>query len=56
MKEENRPKVGVTIDPALLKWVDSEVETKRFASRSHAFEAALFWYRKYLEEGELPPR
>ena len=56
MKDETRPKVGVTIDPKLLSWVDSQVDIKRFASRSHAFEAALFWYKNFLEKGELPPK
>mgnify|MGYP002410834024 FL=1 len=56
MRSDNKPKVNVTIDPETLIWVDKQVESKRFASRSHAFDAALHWYMSYLEKGELPPR
>ena len=31
----------VTIDPELLKWVEKQIEDKRFASFSHAIEFAL---------------
>jgi hypothetical protein len=41
---------------AVLAWIDSQVENRRFASRSHGVEAALFWYKNFLEKGELPPR
>jgi Arc/MetJ-type ribon-helix-helix transcriptional regulator len=34
-------KTSVAIDEDLLKWVDSEIKTKRFASRSHAIEYSL---------------
>jgi Arc/MetJ-type ribon-helix-helix transcriptional regulator len=34
-------KTSVAIDEDLLKWVDSEIKTKRFASRSHAIEYCL---------------
>jgi len=32
---------SITVDKELLDWIDSEVDRKRFASRSHAFEYAI---------------
>ena len=56
MRSDNKPKINVTVKPELLKWIDEQVESRRFASRSHGVEAALFWYKNFLEKGELPPR
>lgn len=39
-----RPKVriGISPDPTLLEWVDSQTGPgKRFATRTHAFEAGI---------------
>lgn len=39
-----RPKVriGISPDPALLEWVDQQIGPgKRFATRTHAFEAGI---------------
>lgn len=33
--------ISVSLDPKLLSWVDGQVASKRFASRSHAVEYAL---------------
>ena len=56
MASDSKPKINVTVTPELLSWIDSQVASRRFASRSHGVEAALFWYRNFLEKGELPPR
>jgi len=34
-------KISITIDEELLAWLNSELETKRFASISHGIEYAL---------------
>ncbi len=34
-------KVSHTIDEELIKWIDSEIAKRRFASRSHGIEYAL---------------
>jgi len=34
-------KTSIALDSDLLKWIDSEIETKRFANRTHAIEYAL---------------
>ncbi len=34
-------KVSHSIDPEIVKWMDSEVSKKRFASRSHAIEFVM---------------
>lgn len=36
-----KEKFSVSIDENLLKWLDSQIKTKRFASRSHGIEFAL---------------
>ena len=43
-----RRRISVTVDETLISWVDSEVEAKRFRSRSHALEFAL--HRLYESE------
>ena len=36
-----KAKTSVALDLNLLKWIDVEVEKKRFANRTHAIEYAL---------------
>lgn len=36
-----KTKVSHTIDSELINWLDSEIEKRRFASRSHGLEYAL---------------
>jgi metal-responsive CopG/Arc/MetJ family transcriptional regulator len=33
--------VSISVDEDLLKWIDQQIEIKRFAQRSHAFEYAI---------------
>ena len=33
-----KERITVTIDKELLKWLDSKVDSKLFATRSHCFE------------------
>lgn len=39
-------KTSVALDEELLNWIDSQIKTKRFASRTHAIEFALEQLRK----------
>ncbi|VVB88855.1 Uncharacterised protein [uncultured archaeon] len=41
-------KTSIALDDDLLKWVDSQIEKKRFANRTHAIEYAL----QQLKDGE----
>jgi hypothetical protein len=35
-------RIGISPDPALLEWVDQQIGPgKRFATRTHAFEAGI---------------
>lgn len=34
-------KTSIALDDKLLKWVDKNIEKKRFANRTHAIEYAL---------------
>ena len=37
----NKTKTSVALDEDLLKWIDQQIKTKRFANRTHAIEFAL---------------
>jgi Arc/MetJ-type ribon-helix-helix transcriptional regulator len=39
--KESKPKISVSLDQDLIDWIDEEIKTKRFASRSHAIQRAL---------------
>ena len=36
-----KQKFSVSVEDGLLKWLDSGIKSKRFASRSHGIEFAL---------------
>jgi len=36
-----KKKTSIALDEELLKWIDKQVESKRFANRTHAIEYAL---------------
>lgn len=38
--------ISISIDEDLLKWIDEQIEVKRFAHRSHAFEYAIEQLRR----------
>ena len=44
--------VTVTIDEKLLKWVESQIDKKEFASISHALEKALVHLKEEYERRE----
>ena len=39
-------KTSVALDEELLKWIDKEIQTRRFASRTHAIEYAIEQLKK----------
>jgi len=45
-----KEKISIALDKELLKWIDENVDTKIFASRSHAVERALMELKKILDE------
>lgn len=46
-------RLSVTVSPPVLKWVDSEVEKKHFADRSHAVEYSLVKTKELIKKGEI---
>ncbi len=34
----SKERITITIDKKLLKWLDTQVKTKKFANRSHVLE------------------
>jgi hypothetical protein len=54
-KGPKRPKVriGISPDPTLLEWVDQHTGPgKRFATRTHAFEAGIAHLAELLSGGK----
>jgi Arc/MetJ-type ribon-helix-helix transcriptional regulator len=52
MVEMPKKRVYATIREDLVKWVDSEVRSLRFANRSHAIEYALSRLKEESEKKE----
>jgi len=44
----NKLKTSITLDEDLLKWIDQQIKTRRFANRTHAIEYAV---QKLKESG-----
>ena len=40
-KMGDKIKVTATMDPELVEWIDGQIQTRRFASRSHALEVIV---------------
>lgn len=49
---DNKIKVTASMDVDLVEWIDKEVETRRFASRTHALEVATSRLRNEIEKGQ----
>lgn len=49
---DNKVKVTASMDADLVKWIDKEVESRRFASRTHALEVATSRLRNEIEKGQ----
>ena len=49
-KERRKRKTGVTIDPDLYEWVQSEIKIKNFANLSHAINKALLVLKQKMEK------
>ena len=47
-----KERITITVDKDLLKWIDSMVDEKVFANRSHAIE---FLIKKKMDEKEAGP-
>lgn len=45
-------KLSVTIEEELAEWLDDEVQSKRFGSKSHGIEVALLNLKKQIESGQ----
>ena len=42
----SRDRISITIDKVLLNWIDREVKSRRFSSRSHVLEYVVSIYGK----------
>ncbi|WNZ28661.1 MAG: hypothetical protein IAX21_08370 [Candidatus Bathyarchaeota archaeon] len=46
-------RLSVTVSPAILQWIDEEVEKKHFADRSHAVQYSLMKVKELIKKGEI---
>jgi hypothetical protein len=44
MEDANRVPISVSLPPAVVTWLDGQVEIRRFASRSHAVEFSVLQF------------
>ena len=56
---EKRVQMTITLDPAIAEWMDKEIDSVRFANRSHAIEYCLHHVmteeqKPKIEESESP--
>jgi Arc/MetJ-type ribon-helix-helix transcriptional regulator len=49
---DNKVKVTASMDVDLVEWIDREVGTRRFASRTHALEFATSRLKNEIEKGQ----
>jgi len=49
---ENKVKVTASMYAELVEWIDKEVESRRFASRTHALEFAISRLKNEIEKGQ----
>lgn len=49
---DNKVKVTASMDVDLVEWIDKEVESRRFASRTHALEVATSRLKNEIEKGQ----
>lgn len=49
---DNKVKVTASMDAELVEWMDKEVESRRFASRTHALEFATSRLKDAIDKGQ----
>jgi Arc/MetJ-type ribon-helix-helix transcriptional regulator len=49
---DKKVKVTASMDVDLVEWIDTEVENRRFASRTHALEVATAQLKNDIEKGQ----
>jgi len=50
---DKRIQVTITLDPDTLGWMDNEIQSKRFANRSHAIEYCLHQERTKNQKSKI---
>jgi Arc/MetJ-type ribon-helix-helix transcriptional regulator len=54
--KENLVKVSITTDPALVAWIDKQVEKRVYRNRSHAFDVAGHLLMETVERDDASPK
>jgi len=53
---ENLIKVSITTDPALVAWIDKQIEKRVYRNRSHAFDVAGHLLMETSEKSDSSPK
>jgi Arc/MetJ-type ribon-helix-helix transcriptional regulator len=53
---ENLAKVSITVDPAVVAWMDGQIEKRVYRNRSHAFDVAGHLLMETLEKDDSSPK
>ena len=53
---ENLIKVSITTDPALVAWIDKQIEKRVYRNRSHAFDVAGHLLMETVERDNASPK
>lgn len=51
-RKSKKGSLHVTVDEELVEWLEEQVDSKRFRSRSHGVEVALELLKKRIGSGE----
>ena len=52
MESMPKKRVGLTLPEDLVKWLDEQVKTRKYADRSHAVEVAILTLKELKEKSK----
>ncbi|MGD6810115.1 MAG: ribbon-helix-helix domain-containing protein [Candidatus Bathyarchaeia archaeon] len=48
-----KERLTVTVQPELIKWLDTQIEKGNFADRSHAVQFSIRKLKEQIDKGEI---
>jgi Arc/MetJ-type ribon-helix-helix transcriptional regulator len=53
---ENLAKVSISVDPAVVAWMDKQIKKRVYRNRSHAFDVAGHLLMETVERDDASPK
>ena len=53
---EKLAKICISVDPALIAWIDTQITKRTYRNRSHAFDVAGHHLMETLEKDDASPK